>query len=208
MAQAHRAAGGIRPALLAERIVEETLELAEEVGWEGVRLRLIAERCGVPLADVGALYRDIDAVADAWFENARTAMLVPAGTGLAALPARDRLHAVLMSWFDALAPYRRVTVEMIRAKLYPSHPHQWVPLIFNLSRTVQWWRDAAGLDATGWRRQVEEVGLTLLFLRTLAVWANDNSPDQQRTRDWLRDRLARADGVMARLWPPEGEPAA
>jgi hypothetical protein len=63
-----------------------------------------------------------------------------------------------------------------------------VPLIFNLLRTIQWLRDAA-LDAEGLSRQVEEVWLTGLFISVLALWVNDDSPEQQRTRDVLRRRL-------------------
>jgi hypothetical protein len=89
---------------------------------------------------------------------------------------------------------------MIAAKLQPSHPHHWVPLIFNLSRTIHWLRDAAGLDAAGRRRQIEEIGLSALFLATLAVWARDGTADQERTRAFLDRALARADGAMARLF--------
>jgi len=188
-----------KAAPLAERIVDETLALAEAVGWEGVRLRLVAERCGVALPQVLAHYRDIDAVADAWFGRAWAAMVAPPRAGFADLPARERLYLVITRWFDALAPHRAVTVEMIRAKLYPSHPHHWVPLIFNLSRTIHWVRDAAGLDATGRRRQTEEVGLTLLFLATLAIWARDDSDGQERTRTSLKRRLAATDALMTRL---------
>ncbi len=73
-------------------------------------------------------------------------------------------------------------------------------MIFNLSRTIQWVRDAALLDATGRRRQVEEIGLSALFLATLAVWLRDASSDQEKTRECLRRRLAAADGLMARMW--------
>jgi hypothetical protein len=154
----------------------------------------------VTLPEVLAHYRDIDAVADAWFGRAWGAMVAPPRAGFADLPARERLYLVLTRWFDALAPHRAVSVEMIRAKIYLSHPHHWVPLIFNLSRTIHWVRDAAALDATGRRQQAEEVGLTLLLLATLAVWARDGSDGQERTRDFLKRRLAAADALMARLY--------
>ena len=51
-----------------------------------------------------------------------------------------------MRWFDALAPHREVTDQMLREKLYASHPHHWAPMIFNLSRTIHWLRDAARLS--------------------------------------------------------------
>ena len=49
----------------------------------------------------------------------------------------------MMRWFDALAPRRELTVQMLEAKLYLSHPHHWVPMIFDLSRVVHWFLDAA-----------------------------------------------------------------
>jgi len=81
--------------------------------------------------------------------------------------------------------------------MWCAHPHHWVPAIFNLSRTVQWIRDAAMLDARGRQRQVEEIGLTALFLATLRVWLRDDSEEQERTRAFLRKRLENADRLMA-----------
>ncbi len=197
-----------RKAPLEERIVDTAIDLAEEIGWGGLRLRLVAERLGVPLSDVLAHYRDLDAVADAWFGRAWKAMLAAPPKGFAALPAAERIHIVMMRWFDALEPHRRVTGEMLAAKAHPPHPHPWAPMIFSLSRTIQWLREAAVLDAGGRRRQVEEIGLTTLFLATLRFWLGDGTPDQERTRAFLARRLDRADRLMARLWPPEaGEDA-
>lgn len=174
---------------LAGRIVETAVEVAEAGGWANVRLREVAERLDVPLTDVLARFRDLDAVADAWFQRGWQAMLAPPSEDFALQPARDRVELLLNRWFDALAPHRRVTRQMLAAKLYPSHPHHWVPTIFNLSRTIHWLRDAAMLDAGGVRRMAEEVWLSAVFLCVLAVWLNDDTPDQQRTKDILRRRL-------------------
>lgn len=192
---------------LDRRIVDVTLDWAGEVGWEGLRLRRVAERLGVPLAEVLDRYRDLDAVADAWFHRAGAAMLETAPEGFAARAACERLHLMMMRWFDALAPHREVTGQILAAKLYPSHPHHWVPLVFNLSRSIHWLREAALLDATGRRRQMEEVGLTALFLATLALWLRDESPNQARTRAVLRSRLEDADRLVVQVWgkaPPPG----
>ncbi len=192
---------------LDQRIVDGALDLAEEVGWDGLRLREVAACLDVPLTEVLARYRDLDAVANAWFRRAWAAMLAKPPKGFAARPARERLHLAMMRWFDALAPHREVTGQILATKLYPSHPHHWVPLVFNLSRSIHWLREAALLDAVGRRRQMEEVGLTALFLTTLAVWLRDETPGQARTRDVLRRRLAHADRAMVRVWgqaPPPG----
>jgi AcrR family transcriptional regulator len=192
---------------LDRRIVDATLDLAEEVGWDGLRLRRVAERLGVPLTEVLDRYRDLDAVANAWFHRAWAAMLEPPPEDFAGRPACERLHLMMLRWFDALAPHREVTGQILAAKLYPSHPPHWVPLVFSLSRSIHWLREVALLDAVGRRRQMEEVGLTALFLATLALWLRDESPSQTRTRAVLRSRLEDADRLAVRVWgkaPPPG----
>lgn len=180
------------------------MALGEERGWSAVRLHDVAARLDIPPNRVLEHYRDLDGVADAWFRRAWEAMLAPKAASFAARPAKQRIEACLLAWFDALAPHRRVTAEMLRGKMHLPHPHHWVPMIFNLSRTIQWLREAALLPAVyGTRRaQMEEVGLTGLFLATLLVWTRDETPGQERTRKILRRRLDRADRLMTRLWGP------
>jgi AcrR family transcriptional regulator len=188
---------------LEDRVVDAAIAMAEEVGWENVRLRIVAERLDIPLADLASHFRDLDAVANAWFRRARQQMLDPVPPEFGVLPARQRLETLLLRWFDAASAHRRVSVQMLAGKLWPFHPHHWVPLIFDLSRTILWLRDAAALDAGSPRRELEEVGLTWLFLFTLLVWANDDSERQARTRRFLRKRLADADALMTLLFGPQ-----
>ena len=187
----------LRDEILAAKIVDAAIAMAEDEGWDNVRLRRVASALDITLADLGRHFRDQDAIADAWFTRARSAMLAPLEPEFAGLPARERLKILIWRWFDALAPHREVTVQMLRTKVWPFHPHHYVPMVFNLSRTIQWLRDAAGLDAGGRRRQIEEIGLTGLFVATLAVWARDDTLGQERTRRFLDRRLARADMLMA-----------
>jgi AcrR family transcriptional regulator len=174
---------------LRDRIVDTSIAAAEEVGWENLRLRTVAQQLHVPLTTVLEDFRDMDAVTDAWFTRALAQMLRPPEAGFEALSAGERAHTVLMRWFDAQAAHRRVVGEMLGTKLYPSHPHHWVPMIFSLSRLIQWVREAALLDAGGRRRQMEEVGLTWVFLQTLRVWLRDGTPGQAHTRRFLGGRL-------------------
>lgn len=189
------------PRNLPERILETALAMAEESGWSGVNFHTIADELGVSMTEIRRHYRDLDAVADAWFALALDAMLAPTERYVADLPARERLYALMLRWFGALEPHRVVTGEMLAGKMHLPHPHRWVPMIFNLSRTIQLLRDAAGLEAGGRRRQVEEIGLTTLFLTTLWIWLRDDTPGQERTRRFLERSLLRADGAMARLFP-------
>jgi len=200
---------------LNQQIVDRALGLAAEVGWEGVRMRRVAGDLGITLPELRSRYRDLDAIADAWFRRALDAMLAireggekKGEAGLADLPARERVYLTMVRWFEAQRDQRAVVGQMLATKLYPSHPHHWVPMIFHLSRLIQWLRDAAGLDAGGKRRQVEEVGLTLLFLVTLRVWLGDETEDMSVTRRFLRLRLNEADTLLASLPRPRGREAA
>jgi AcrR family transcriptional regulator len=179
----------------ADRIVDAAIALAEERGWENVRLYLVADRLGIGLGEIGNQFRDLDAVANAWFGRARRTLLRLAPTALAGRPPPERLHAAMMAWFDALAPHHAVTVQMLDAKLYPSHPHHWVPMIFDLSRLMHDFLDVARIASAGRRRQLAEVGLTMIFLATLRDWRRRPEGAGER----LSRRLAGADRLLARL---------
>jgi len=104
---------------------------------------------------------------------------------------------------------------MLRTKLYPSHPQHWVPMIFSLSRLIQWVREVALLHASGRRRQMEEIGHTWVFLRTLRVWLRDGTPGQEYTRRFRDHRLRRLNrlhqccpGPRAKPDGPEARPVA
>ena len=179
----------------ADRIVDAAIALAEERGWENVRLYLVAERLGIGLGEIARHFRDLDAVANAWFERARQALMRVAPTSLAGQLPPERLHTAMMTWFHALAPHHAVTVQMLDAKLYPSHPHHWVPMIFDLSRLMHDFLDTARIASTGRRRRLAEVGLTLIFLATLRDWRRR----PERTSEGLSRRLAAADRRLAKL---------
>lgn len=181
---------------LEDRIVDAAIELAEQRGWENVRLHDVADRLDVPLARVAAHFRDLDAVANAWFERARRRLVELPAAELEGQPPPARLEQAVMRWFDALAPHRKVTGEILGEKLYASHPHHWVPMIFDLSRLIHWFLDVARIRSTGRQRQLAEIGMTLIFVATLRVWLADDSERQARTRAFLERRLATADRIL------------
>ena len=172
-----------------DTILDTALGMADETGWDALAMLDLAERLRIMPAELNAVFADKNAIADAWFGRALAAMLEPLPKGLKETEARVRLEVLMGRWFEALAPHRAVTAEMLGAKMWVFHPHHWVPMIFDLSRLVQWWRDAAGMTAMGRRRQIEEVTLTLIFLATLRVWCRDDSEDQDHTRAFLARRL-------------------
>ncbi len=182
---------------LKERIVDTAVELADEAGWPAVRLHRVAARLGVSLPKIRSHYADLDAVANAWLARADDAMLAVAERAdLVAAPAPDRIAAALTAWFTALGGRRRMLGSILSYKLQPSHVHLQAALVVATSRRVQWLREAARLDASGRRKSVEELGLTLLFTATVLRWINDGSENFERTRAFIARTLERADRLM------------
>lgn len=174
-------------------IVDTALELADAGSWEALRLHQVAERLGIGLDDIHAHFPEKEALAEAWFDRADRAMLARAGQPeLGLLLRRERVEELVMTWLDALAPHRRVTRQMILGKMEPGHLHVQIPGLLRVSRTVQWLREAAGLDAPLPRRALEESALTAIYLATFAVWMTDSTPASRRTREFLRARLEQA----------------
>lgn len=183
---------------LRERIVDAALELAELRSWETVRLHAVAERLGISLADIGRCFREKEDLVEAWFDRADRAMLADAATPeFQALAPRERLHRVILRWLTALGPHRRVTRQMILGKLEPGHLHIQIPGLLRVSRTVQWMREAAGLEPPGMtRRAFEEVATTAIYLMTFVHWMTDDSPQAARTSAFLERRLREAEGLV------------
>lgn len=185
----------------AQEILDTALGLAGEDGWDRVRLHNVADRLDIPLQRIHDIYPDLDAVGNALFARANRAMLAAGdAAGYTDLPASERIFLAIAAWLRVLAPHRPAVKAMLRYKVQPSHVHHQAALVVGLSRTVQWLREAARLDAVGRRRQVEEVGLSALMVATLIYWLFDRSEDQAKTRAFVQRRLARADRLMSALF--------
>lgn len=185
----------------SDKILDAALALATEDNWAKVRLRHVAERLDVPLADLRRQVADLDAVSNLLFARADRAMLTAgAMPNFNRLPPKERLNLTLLAWLDSLAPHRKAVRQILAYKLNPTHIHLHAALAVGLSRTVQWWREASHLDATGRQREVEEIGLSALLTTTLLHWVCDLVPGQEGSRQTLRCRLNAADWLMVRLY--------
>ena len=177
-----------------DRIIDTAMALAAEQGWHDVSLNAVAGQLGLTLAEIQAVFRDRDAIADAWFTRALQAMLAPPPDAFGELPASARAEMMILRWFRAQSTHARVAGRMLLAKAWPSHPHHWGPMVFDLSRLVHWWLDAARIEHTGLRRMAEEVFLTGLLLRALCAWQADARAGEAealpRTARVLRGSLA------------------
>jgi len=185
---------------LARRILDTALEIGEQRGWDALLLHDVAAAMGITLADIHRYYPDKDTLAETWFDRAESAMIATANAPhWLELSPRDRLFRTIWSWFDALAPHKGVAAAMLRYKLQPDHVHLQVQGLLRVSRTVQWIRETAALPESGWRRELQEIALTGIYLATLARWLNDKSPDSVETRRLLDRLLANGEWAARRL---------
>lgn len=190
-----------RKGVTRERIVDAAIELAERDGWESVRLHQVAAACDAGLDDIRGHFREKDEIIDAWFDRADAAMLGKADSrALDGLSPRERIRELIIAWLEALAPHRRVTREMVAHKLEFGHVHVQFPAILRISRTVQWVREGALLDAPLPRRALEETAMTALFVKIFFCWLRDDSAQFRNTRRWL-DRGLDMLEAAARLAP-------
>lgn len=180
-----------------ERIVDAALALAAERGWEALRLHDLAVTLGIGLDDIRRHFREKDELIDAWFDRADAAMLHLADSGiLGGFTPRQRLVELTMAWLDALEPRRAVTRQMIAAKAEPGHLHIQIPAVMRISRTVQWLREAAGLEDHGLRRALGETALTGIYLAVFSRWLTETRPGSPQTRALLDSLLGSAERLL------------
>lgn len=174
----------------ADTILETALLLAEDCGWESLRLHDVAQRLDIPLSQVHGFYRQKDDLVEAWYDRADRSMLQSAESeDFLSMDKASRFHQLLMAWFDELAKHKTISRDMLLYKLEPAHIHLQVLGVLRISRTVQWFLEAAHSQTTHVSRIAEEVGLTSIYLATFSYWMLDRSKDQQNTRQFLRRRL-------------------
>ena len=182
---------------LKQKIIDTALSLADDKGWESVRLHQVADMLNMPLDTIRQYFREKEDIVDAWFDRADEAMLnTRDSTSFSQAGTREKLHTLLMIWLNTLQPHRRVTRQMIFGKLEPGHIHYQLKGLLRVSRTVQWLREAAGITSTLPMRAIEETALTGLYLATFVKWMFDNSKDSKATSDFLNRKLNSAPGLL------------
>ncbi len=177
---------------VAEKILDTALKQAEESSWEAVDLHTVAGALDISLHDIKRCYPQKDDLVEAWFDRADKAVLSEKiSEDFAALASHQRVHKVMMLWFLSMSKHRRVTRQMLYYKLEPGHVHLQVLGLMRISRTVQWFREAALLKTKDIHRIIEELSLTRIYLSSFALWLFDDSKNSLRTDRYLEAALKR-----------------
>ncbi|WP_372627756.1 TetR/AcrR family transcriptional regulator [Arsukibacterium sp.] len=174
--------------LTIQHILDQALVMAEHSGWGHLQLTELANSLKVSVAELAQLVNQKDELTDAWFDRADEAML---STELAGANTKaEKLELAIRSWLNALAPYQQVTRQMLYYKLEPGHVHLQGAALLRISRTVQWLRELAGLQASGASRISQELALSGLFVSIFIGWLADTSPAQTVSHSRLKIAVA------------------
>lgn len=168
----------------AGQVLDAALELARDRHWEKVRLADVAARLGCGLHDIHAHYPDKEALVDAWWDRADSAMLSAPIDGL---DLAARVETLVLAWLETFAAHRETARQMLEVRLEPGHLHIQIPTLIRTSRTVQWLREAAGMHQPLPFRAIDETAMTTLFVATCLRWLR--SGDEETVRRMLRKGL-------------------
>jgi len=176
--------------------IEAMLRLADGQGWLRTTLADIAAAADIPLTDVRARYRCKAQLLLAYarrIEEAAAAQPVAfdAGDGV-----RDRLFELLMQRLDLLAADRAGVAAILRD--LPRDPLTVLGVAPGATRLLAAVLDAAGVRSGGPAGRLRRKGLGAIWLRTLTIWAGDDSADKARTMAAL-DRMLRQSEPAARF---------
>lgn len=187
------------PTDTSSQIVTAALDLIPVQGWSDLSLRDVAEKAGIPQDEMRRLYpckASLLAGMAAWVE-ARAQETPPAFEEEDTV--RDRLFELLMERLDVLAD-RRSAVAAILYDLRRA-PVSALPAIPALLRHVGGILDQAGVSTALPVGPLRCKGLAGVWLATIAVWVDDDSPDNARTMAALDRNLRRVEPVAQMLSP-------
>jgi len=179
---------------LSKVILDTALQLADDQSWEALRLHDIANKLDISLTQIHQHYQQKNDLVEAWYDRADAHMLkATEDAEFSTLDKTKRLHLLITAWLDTLAAHKTVSRDMLLYKLEPAHIHLQVLGILRISRTVQWFLEAAQSETTHLPRICEEIRLTAIYLMTFSYWMQDASDHQEASCDFLWRRLKRPD---------------
>lgn len=193
-----------RPRDPRKRILAAALDLAAARGWRDLPLAAVAAEAGVGLAQMLEAFPSKAALVRGLLADIDARVLAGGGVDGDAT-ARDRLFAVLMRRFDALAPHKHGVAAIVAdSALAPAFAACVLPRFMgSMARMLE----AADVASSGVAGLARTKGLALIYFNAFRVWLDDDTPDMARTMAALDGGLARAEWLMG-LLRPRGKSAA
>ncbi|HZA01637.1 MAG TPA: TetR/AcrR family transcriptional regulator [Hyphomicrobiaceae bacterium] len=173
-----------------DRFVAAALKLAVERPWRDITLLNIAQEAGLTLADLRREFATKSEILIAFARAIDEQVLRTAGNG-GVLASRDAIFDVVMSRFDALAPYKPALRAIARSTVFEP------ALLMNLLASQHWMLQAAGFGTDGLIGSLRISGLASVYSSVFRIWLDDDDPGLARTMAALDRRLRRGERVLA-----------
>ncbi|WP_159714631.1 TetR/AcrR family transcriptional regulator [Geminicoccus flavidas] len=175
--------------------LDTALGMIATSGWRSFSLVELARELGVPLGEVYRQFPSRAAVLDRLGRRLDQRMLELAAIDLDDMSVRERLFELIMRRFDVMKPYRDVLVRLARE----SRGDLAVAGVSlgNMTRAVGKIIDAAGIRGPG--LLLAHNAVSLLYLRLVRIWLQDDDPEQARLLAELDKGLARLEEGARRL---------
>lgn len=183
---------------IKQDVIKAALGLARFKGWENTSLGDIAAQAGITLATLHEHFDERSDILAAYSRMIDKRLLENDQTqNPESAPAHDRLFDIFMDRFDMLNEDRDALCAILGS--FPKDPKQALISLPHLTRSMNWMMEAASLNTNGIKGAAKLTVLTLVYIKTLWVWTNDESPDLAKTMAALDQNLERTErwGRMA-----------
>lgn len=182
---------------IRRRIVTAAMEVAATGGWRRATLDEIAGSAGLETAELRKVFPTKHAIIAAFILEIDDETLDQDFGFETEDTIRDRLFEILMSRFDRLGAHRPAIAAISRD--LPTDPLGVLCLAPGVFTSMSRALDAAGIPTRGPLGMLRAKGLLAVWLATLRIWLDDDSPDASRTMAALDRNLRRAEQAAMQL---------
>ena len=187
-------------AAIEKRIIDAAMELAAERPFTELSLADIAERAGLPLAELRRHVCCRDDVLRLLSRRLDEQVLESLSQDPLEGEPVDRLFELIMRRLEQLAPYRAAVRNLLQAA--PAIACEFPPVLLRFCTSQDWMLAAAGLKPAGIEKKACMAALATIYLRTLATWVNDDDPGLSKTMAQLDSDLRRAEKAWNKAKTP------
>jgi AcrR family transcriptional regulator len=182
---------------ISQKLIDAAFDLAVTEKWRFLSMSDIARHANVALPDALNTFRNKSALLNAVMDTVDRAALNECSKFQSDDSTKDKLFALLMARFDALAPHRTAFGAIVCDSL--RSPFVIPCRLPRIMKSMALMLEAAGIASNGSVGVLRTNGLALVFAGALCAWLRDESDDMAATMSALDKGLCRADGIARRV---------
>lgn len=181
---------------MKEKAFKACLQTIECNGWRSFSFAKASEASGIPLH---VFHKHFSAPSDILvhlFQKIDDKMLKNRALSEGLSP-KDALFDIFMERFDAAQPYKPVLKNFWQEWIFS--PQEATALACQGYSSMAWVLEATGLNARGISGFLRLQGIMGLYILTLNIWLEDDSPDLGKTMAFLDDGLTKLEKAASFL---------